>query len=210
MQGKPRNRELSIGLTGGIASGKSTVADMFAQLGIPVIDTDIVARQVVEPGQPGLDAIIDRFGPDLLTRDGHLDRRRLRRLVFDDTNQRQTLEAILHPLIRTRTMELANEASGPYRVLVVPLLVETGFGDLADRVLVVDCPEKQQRSRLLERDDESPGRIKRILAAQAGRQERLAAADDVVDNTGTLEQTRAQVARLHAQYLLQAKNYLKS
>jgi len=198
---QPRNRELRIGLTGGIASGKSTVARMFAEQGVPVIDTDIVARQVVEPGQPGLDAVIDRFGTDLLTRDGHLDRRRLRNLVFDDADQRHALEVIMHPLIRARTIELADQAGGPYQVLVVPLLVETGFSDLIDRVLVIDCPENLQRTRLLARDDETPERVNQILAAQAGRQERLAVADDVVDNTGSLEQTRARVAELHAQYL---------
>jgi len=198
---QPRNRELRIGLTGGIASGKSIVARMFAEQGVPVIDTDIVARQVVEPGQPGLDAVIDRFGTDLLTRDGHLDRRRLRNLVFDDADQRHALEVIMHPLIRARTIELADQAGGPYQVLVVPLLVETGFSDLIDRVLVIDCPENLQRTRLLARDDETPERVNQILAAQAGRQERLAVADDVVDNTGSLEQTRARVAELHAQYL---------
>jgi len=198
---QPRNRELRIGLTGGIASGKSIVARMFAEQGVPVIDTDIVARQVVEPGQPGLDAVIDRFGTDLLTRDGHLDRRRLRNLVFDDADQRHALEVIMHPLIRARTIELADQAGGPYQMLVVPLLVETGFSDLIDRVLVIDCPENLQRTRLLARDDETPERVNQILAAQAGRQERLAVADDVVDNTGSLEQTRARVAELHAQYL---------
>jgi len=198
---QPRNRELRIGLTGGIASGKSTVANMFAELGVPVIDTDIIARQVVEPRQPGLDAVIDRFGTDLLTRDGHLDRRKLRNLVFDDADQRHALEAIVHPLIRARTIELADQAGGPYQVLVVPLLVETGFGALVDRVLVIDCPENQQRTRLLARDDETPERVNQILAAQVDRQERLAAADDVIDNAGSLEQTRARVAELHTQYL---------
>lgn len=198
---KPGNRELRIGLTGGIASGKSTIAGMFAEHGVPVIDTDVVARQVVEPGQPGLNAVIERFGTGLLNGDGTLDRRRLRALVFDDTNQRQALEAIVHPLIRSRTIELANQADGPYQVLVVPLLVETGFRTLVDRVLVVDCSEKQQHTRLLERDDETPERVNRIIAAQAGRHERLAAADDVVDNAGSLEQSRARVAELHAMYL---------
>ena len=202
---KPRNHELRIGLTGGIASGKSTVAQMFIEHGVPVIDTDLVARQVVEPGQPGLDAVIDKFGADLLARDGHIDRRKLRNLVFDDADRRHTLEAILHPLIRARTIELANQAGGPYQVLVVPLLVETGFRALVDRVLVVDCPEKQQRTRLLARDDETPERVNRILAAQAGRRERLAAADEVVDNAGALQQTQARVAELHAMYLRLAK-----
>jgi len=202
---KPFNRELRIGLTGGIASGKSIVADMFADLGVPVIDTDRIARQVVEPGQPGLQAVVRRFGTNLLTREGTLDRRRLRNLVFDDADQRRALEDILHPLIRARTEEQAAAAGGPYQLLVIPLLVETGFPIPVDRVLVVDCPEKQQRSRLLSRDGETPARIDRILAAQAGRQERLAAADDIIENTGTLEQTRRQVEDLHARYLERAK-----
>jgi len=197
----PGDHELRIGLTGGIASGKSTVADLFAATGVPVIDTDSVARQVVEPGQPGLEAIVESFGADLLTRDHHLDRRKLRNLVFGDKNQRRTLEAILHPLIRSRTIEWATQAGGPYQVLVVPLLVETGFRTLVDRVLVVDCPEKQQRARLLARDDETPERVEQMLAAQASRSERLAAADDVIDNAGTLAQTRSQVAERHASYL---------
>jgi len=202
---KPGNRELRIGLTGGIASGKSTVADLFAELGIPVIDTDIVARQVVAPGQPGLKALIDTFGTDLLSEDGHLDRRRLRNLIFDNPDQRLILEGIMHPLIRARTIELINQADGPYQVLVVPLLIETGFRTLVDRVLVVDCPEEQQRARLLTRDNETPERIDRILAAQAHRDERLAAADDILDNSGSFEQTHSQVQQLHTLYLRLAK-----
>lgn len=197
----PRDRELRIGLTGGIASGKSTVADLFAAHGIPVIDADDVARQVVEPGQPGFDAVVKTFGAHLLTPGGHLDRHALRKLVFADKNQRRSLEAILHPLIRTRMIAWANQAGGPYQMLVVPLLIETGFDALVDRVLVVDCPEKLQSSRLLARDDETPARIAQILSAQADRGERLAAADDVIDNTGSVAQTRAQVAERHAFYL---------
>lgn len=196
-----RNRALRIGLTGGIASGKSTVAEIFAELGVPVIDTDIVARQVVAPGQPGLDAVIGKFGTDLLTTDGRLDRQTLRTIVFDDPDKRHALEAILHPLIRARTLEWAQQAGGPYQVFVVPLLVETGFGEIVDRVLVVDCTESQQRSRLLARDNESPESIDRMLAAQAGRAERLTKADDVIDNRGTVAQLRTRVNELHTEYL---------
>jgi len=202
---KPGNHQLRIGLTGGIASGKSTVANLFVELSIAVIDTDIVARQVVEPGQPGLKAVTDAFGANLLSGDGHLDRRRLRNLIFDNPDQRQILEGIVHPLIRARTIELANQAGGPYQILVVPLLIETGFRALVDRVLVVDCSEQQQRARLLTRDDETPERVERILAAQAHRHERLAAADDILDNSGSLEQTRTQVQELHTLYLQLAK-----
>lgn len=201
----PPDRELRIGLTGGIASGKTTVANIFAEHGARLIDTDVIARQVVEPGQPGLDAVVDEFGKELLTPDNRLDRRRMRTLVFDDADRRRTLEAILHPLIRSRAIELANQAGGPYQLLVAPLLVETDFGSLVDRVLVVDCPEKQQRDRLLLRDNETIERVEQILAAQTSRAERLAAADDVIDNSGTPEQTREQVAKLHEQYLQLAK-----
>lgn len=201
---KTRDRELRIGLTGGIASGKSTVADMFADLGVPIIDTDVIAHQTVEPGQPGFDAVVDRFGMGILNEDGRIDRRRLRGLVFENHEERRALEAILHPLIRTRTLELAQQAGGPYQLLVVPLLVETGFAALVDRVLVVDCPEAQQRTRLLARDGETPERVERMLAAQAGRRERLAAADDILENAGSLDETRERVAELHANYLQRA------
>lgn len=193
--------ELRIGLTGGIASGKSTVADLFAELGIPIVDTDVVARQVVEPGQPGLQTVIETFGTDLLSANGDLDRHKLRTRVFNNPAERRVLEEILHPLIRTRTLELARHADGPYLLLVVPLLVETDFHTLVDRILVVDCPADQQRLRLLARDGETPDGVERILAAQASRHERLAAADDVIDNGGTLEETRARVAELHSTYL---------
>jgi len=202
---KPQNRAFRIGLTGGIASGKSLVADRFAEHGVPIIDTDEIARQVVEPGRPGWYAIRTRFGAAVFDSDRRLDRRHLRELVFDDPDARHDLEAALHPLIRARTLEIADRANGPYQVLVVPLMVETGFDALVDRVLVIDCPESVQRSRLLARDDEAPDRIERMLAAQADRQARLSRADDVIDNTGTAEQTRARVDALHERYLQLAR-----
>ena len=194
-------RVMRIGLTGGIASGKSAVAELFAGLGITVIDTDDIAREVVAPGQPGLQAVIDRFGPELLTADGQLDRQGLRKLVFADEASRRDLEAILHPLIRTRSLALAEQASGPYLLLVVPLLLESGFDALVDRVLVVDCPEDLQRARLMARDAETAERSASIVAAQVDRERRLAAADDVIDNSGSLEETGRQVAELHEKYL---------
>lgn len=199
--GQESENILRIGLTGGIASGKSLVADMFAELGVPVIDTDRVARDVVAPGQPALEEIRVKFGPDVILPSGELDRRRLRRLVFEEDSRREALEAILHPSIRRETLVRAGRAGGPYQVLVVPLLVETGFGELTDRVLVVDCPTDVQRARLARRDSDSLAQIDRILAAQASRDERLAAADDVVDNSGSVDETRAQVEALHAMYL---------
>ncbi len=195
------DKVLRIGLTGGIASGKSLVAGFFADLGVPIIDTDRVARDVTEPGQPALREISDRFGGDIIRPDGRLDRRRLRRLIFADASNRAALEAILHPRIRRETLARADRAGGPYQVFVVPLLLESGFGQLVDRVLVIDCPVEMQRMRLLERDAEDPQQVDRILAAQVSRAERLAAADDVIDNSGTIEATRAQVATLHDRYL---------
>lgn len=200
MTGAPDNN-LRIGLTGGIASGKSLVSDCFVQLGVPVVDTDVVARDVTEPGQPALGEIRARFGAGVVGPDGALDRKRLRQLVFGDPVARVDLEAILHPRIRAETLARADRAGGPYQVIVVPLLVETGFGALTDRVLVVDCPVEQQKTRLLARDAETPEQVERMLDAQVSREARLAAADDVIDNSGTVAATQAQVAALHDRYL---------
>jgi dephospho-CoA kinase len=192
---------LRIGLTGGIASGKSFVAAVFTELAVPVIDTDVIARDVVAPGQPGLEAVTREFGPGILTSAGELDRAALRRQVFADDAERHRLEAILHPLIRDRTLAASANAGGPYQVLVVPLLFETGFRQLVDRILVVDCPESMQRERLVSRDSEDPERVERIMSAQLGRQERLSGADDIIDNSGPGAQTRGQVEKLHREYL---------
>lgn len=190
-----------VGLTGGIACGKSFVADLFAQLAIPVIDTDEIARQVVAPGQPGLEAILAEFGPDLLMPGGELDRTALRGRIFADGSDRRRLEAILHPRIRDRAVEMSATLGGPYQIMVVPLLIETNFRQLVDRILVVDCPESLQRERLVARDSEDAGQVDRIMSAQLDRKARLRSADDVIDNAGTKEQTRRQVASLHRRYL---------
>ncbi|MBL8202169.1 MAG: dephospho-CoA kinase [Chromatiales bacterium] len=190
-----------VGLTGGIASGKSTVAGMFAALGVPVIDTDVIAREVVAPGTPGLAAVSAAFGREVLLPDGGLDRRRLRSLVFDDAGRRRRLEAILHPRILERMESLSATAGGPYQVLVIPLLLESGLRGRVDRVLVVDCSESVQRTRLTVRDGESAASADRILAAQLDRQARLEGADDVVANAGTLEDLRRRVLELHGNYL---------
>lgn len=193
---------LTIGLTGGIASGKSLVADYFAELGAPVIDTDVLAREVVEPGEPGLAAVQAEFGDDVLTADGQLDRRKLRTIVFADDAKRRRLEAILHPLIRARVLERLRSLAGvPYAIVVVPLLVETDFGKLVDRVLVVDVPVETQITRLIERDRMSRAQAEAMLAAQVTREARLAHADDVIDNSGDRAATRAEVERLHRRYL---------
>ncbi|MDX1500632.1 MAG: dephospho-CoA kinase [Woeseiaceae bacterium] len=191
---------LRIGLTGGIASGKSTVADMFAALGVPVIDTDVIAREVVAPGEPALAEIRAEFGPGVFDVDGGLDRRALRGIVFAYPEKRRRLEAILHPRIRKVTLARAATAGGPYQLIVVPLLTSSSLRDEVDRVLVVDVEEDTQVARLLARDAESEAQARRILAAQASREERLAIADDVIDNNGSLEATEARVRELDAAY----------
>jgi dephospho-CoA kinase len=198
--GKP----LRVGLTGGIASGKSTVADMFAELGVPVIDTDIIAREVVRPGQPALQEIREAFGDGVFATDGTLDRSAMRAIVFGDEEARRRLEAILHPKIGKATVAQADAAGGAYQIIVVPLLVESSLRAFVDRVLVVDCDEETQVARLLARDAESEAQARRILAAQSSRSERLAIADDVVSNDGNLDDTREQVRALHRRYVIVA------
>lgn len=191
---------LRIGLTGGIASGKSAVADFFARKGVPIIDTDVIAREVVAPGEPALAEIAGEFGSDVLGPDGSLDRRKLRDVVFSDDKRRKTLERILHPRIREVTEERAAAAGGLYQVVVVPLLAESPMKSAMDRILVVDCSEETQLARLRQRDAESEARARRMIDAQASRQERLAIADDVIDNDGSLEETERQVDKLHRKY----------
>ena len=194
------SRPLRVGLTGGIASGKSLVADMFAELGAAVIDTDVIAREVVMPGRPALDEIRQAFGDAAFAGDGSLDREAMRRRIFTDDGAREQLEAILHPRIQRETIRQAEEAGGDYQIIVVPLLVESSLKSFVDRVLVVDCSEETQIERLLARDAESMQRARRILAAQASREERLAIADDVIDNDSDLDSLRQRVEILHASY----------
>ena len=192
---------LKIGLTGGIASGKSSVSEAFLALGVPVIDADAIARELVEPGEPLQVAVVKEFGAGILDRDGHLDRRALRQLVFKDPERRARLNAILHPAIWERlAARAAAAANHPYVVLEVPLLLETGSGDRVDRVLVVDCPEEEQLRRLMRRDKETEAGARAILVAQASRRTRLAAADDVLDNSGGREELRVKVAALDRNY----------
>lgn len=192
---------LRVGLTGGIASGKSTVADMFAELGVGLIDTDVIARQIVEPVEPALAEIVAAFGSGVLRDDGSLDRRRLRDIIFADDADRERLEAILHPRIRREAARQAARAPGPYHIVVVPLLAESPMLNDMDRVLVVDCERETQLERLLARDGETLAQAERILDAQASRDERLAIADDVIRNDGTLADTERRVAELHRLYL---------
>ena len=191
---------LKIGLTGGIASGKSTVANLFADLGVPVIDTDVIARDLVEPGQPALDEIRRQFGDALIDETGHLDRVAMRKLIFADDEARSSLEAILHPRIGAEARRQSKEANGPYQIIVIPLLVQSPLLEFIDRVLVVDCDVEVQIQRLRERDGETEDQARRILAAQATREERLAIADDVIVNNDTLASTRAAVSQLNCQY----------
>ena len=195
-------RPLRIGLTGGIASGKSMVSQRFAELGVPVIDADVASRKVVEPGKPGLAQVVQRFGVGVLDADGQLDRRALRNLIFRDSSLRQALDAILHPLIRDEMEREAGEAKGPYVIMAIPLLVESGTaGKRVDRVLVVDADEMLQIQRLHARDGASAEQARTILASQASRAARLACADDVLLNAGSVAELRQAVDRLHEQYL---------
>ncbi|MFO1494652.1 MAG: dephospho-CoA kinase [Lysobacterales bacterium] len=190
-----------VGLTGGIASGKSAVAAALVQLGATLVDTDVIAREVVEPGSEGLAAVCARFGPDVLTADGSLDRAALRRRVFEDAPARQSLEAILHPRIRAVAAAQVGAAAGPYVVLAVPLLVESAQYDWVQRVLVVDCDPASQRARLQARDGISVDLADRMLAAQADRPARLACADEVIRNTGSLDALQRQARCCHRRYL---------
>ena len=201
MKSSPPAAPFRVGLTGGIASGKSTVADILANLGAQIIDTDIVAREVVEPGQPALDEIREAFGDMVFHADESLDRRALRKRIFKNPADRQRLEGILHPRIRRATMAQAEILEGPYQVLVVPLLTGSALTREMDRILVVDCDEETQLRRLLERDTETEDQARRILAAQSSRSERNAIADDIIQNDGSLRDLEAATRRIHERYI---------
>lgn len=194
-----------IGLTGGIGSGKSEVGRRFAALGIPVIDTDEIARELVRPGSAALAEIASAFGAEILTADGELDRRRLRDLVFANDTQRRRLEDILHPRIREHVGETVARLTAPYVVVVIPLLMETRYPIPVDRVLVVDAPEELQVRRVMTRDQVDETDARRIVARQISREQRLASADDVIDNTGELDALDLQVAELHRRYFAAAR-----
>lgn len=198
---QPAKRVLRVGLTGGIASGKSTVSTAFTQLGVPVIDADEVAREVVAPGTPGLQAVVRRFGEQVLDPAGALNRGALRAMIFQDPQARRDLEAILHPLIRHRMDTLAEATTGPYVVMAIPLLVEGGPSDRVDRILVVDTDESAQVQRVQTRDHVDEAQARAILAAQASRAQRLSVADDVLENRGSVAELRQAVEKLHSRYL---------
>jgi dephospho-CoA kinase len=194
-------RVYRVGLTGGIASGKSTAAGFFEGLGVPILDSDKIAREVVEPGQPPLEHLVKRFGPSILTPDGRLDRPALRDIVFSDPKARADLEALTHPAIGAAMEARSAETGGPYQILVIPLLVEKNLSSHVDRVLVIDCDEALQVSRIHQRDGSSPEQAEAILRAQAPRAARLRAADDVIRNDAAIDSVQKQVAALHARYL---------
>ena len=189
-----------VGLTGGIGSGKSTVCQLFAEQGVPIIDTDLIAHQLVAPGQAALAKIIAAFGHRIVTSDGELDRPRLRELVFHHAEKRETLEAILHPLIRQAALEQIQQLHSAYCILVVPLLVEKGWYTMVNRVLVIDAPVELQRDRVKQRNGYSDSQIDAIMRQQASRQQRLAHADDVIVNDGPLAQIATDVLNLHQKY----------
>lgn len=191
----------AVGLTGGIGSGKTAVSDSFARLGVPILDTDIIARELVEPGQPALQEITETFGQECLDAQGRLDRAALKRQVFADPNQRHKLETILHPRIRHTVQERQQRLSAPYCIVVIPLLVEAGLSTTVQRVLVVDTPVATQILRVHHRDGLPEAQIQQILAAQASREARLAVADDVLLNDGDMQQLNNAVIELHHYYL---------
>ncbi len=190
-----------LGLTGGIGSGKSAVAQHFIDLGVHLVDADHAARWVVEPGKPALAKIAEHFGSDVLQADGQLDRAALRNRIFADANERRWLEALLHPLIGQEIIQYLARAESPYAILVSPLLVESGQHKLTQRILVVDAPEKLQVQRTMARDQSSNEQVQAILKAQASREERLQHAHDVLLNDQDLPWLQAEVERLHAFYL---------
>lgn len=196
---------LRIGLTGGIGSGKTAASDHFARLGAEVIDTDLLSRELVEPGQAALKEIVDSFGDQVLTADGHLDRARLGELVFGRPEARQQLEAILHPRIREAMLLRAEQSQAPYVVFVIPLLFETGQQALVDRVLLIDVPEDLQRARVAERDQLDDARITRIMSAQTDRETRRSNADDIVCNDGDIASLHAEIEKLHRKYMDQVE-----
>jgi len=191
-----------VGLTGGIGSGKSAAAQAFEELGIVVIDTDAIAHALTAPGGAAIAPIRAAFGADYLTAEGALSRARMRELVFADAAKKRQLEAILHPMIRAQTNELAQAARSAYVILMVPLLIESrDYHKRCQRILVVDCPEELQLARVIARSGLAAEQVRAIMATQVSRETRLAAADDVIDNSLDLANLRRQVEALHARYL---------
>ena len=192
---------LRVGLTGGIGSGKSTVCNYFRKVGAAIVDTDILAREVVEPGSSGLELIVKHFSQAILLEDGSLNRDTLRKIAFNDPNKRQLLESILHPLIRQRLKNILVTIKADYVIIAIPLLLEKGWQAEVDRILVVDCTEEQQVERIIQRDGNDRSLIMKIIQSQVSRHQRLAAADDIIHNNNDMVAIREQVEKLHKQYL---------
>jgi dephospho-CoA kinase len=202
---------LTVGLTGGIGSGKSVVARLFAERGVDIVDTDAIARGLTVAHGAAMPALLAAFGEEFSDAHGALDRARMRALVFSQPDAKRRLEGILHPMIRAAVLAESLLGTGPYVLFDVPLLVESGtWKDRVDRVLVVDCPEAVQVARVIARSALPAGQVQAIMAAQATRQARLAAADDVIDNGGELAALLPQVDRLHATYLTMAEEAVKN
>jgi dephospho-CoA kinase len=196
----------AVGLTGGIGSGKSTVAELFRAYGAGIVDTDEISRTLTAPGQPAVDEIARRFGPQFVAPDGSLDRVRMRNLVYSDASARKDLEGILHPLIRQQSMLQIQESKAPYVVIVVPLLIETGaYRGMTGRILVVDCEPETQVRRVMERSGLRRDEVLSIVRSQASREQRLHEADDIIHNDSDLEALRTQVRPLHYRYLEHAR-----
>ena len=194
-----------VGLTGGIGSGKTAASDHFKTLGIEIVDADVASRVVVEPNTPALKKIAEHFGPDILSPDQSLNRAKLRELIFSNPEEKQWLENLLHPLIRQHITHSLQTATSPYVIFVSPLLVESGQETLCDRLLVIDVPQDLQLKRTMQRDSNDAEQVKRIMASQADRNDRLQKATDVIENTAGLKQLQQKVETLHQQYLAQAQ-----
>jgi dephospho-CoA kinase len=192
---------IRIGLTGGIGSGKSAVTDRFKRFGIPVIDSDILTRELVTPGSPALQIIVQRFGEAIVAPDGHLDRKALRTIIFNDQQARRDLESILHPAVREEIFKRLSSLDAPYCLVVVPLLVESGMTAMFERIIVVDCNETQQIERVMQRDGSSEQEAHTILDSQVNRRDRLDFATDIIQNTGDFNDLDRKVERLHHFFL---------
>ena len=199
-----------VGVTGGIGSGKTAATDEFVRLGITIVDADVASRIVVEPGTPGLAAIAEHFGPELLLADGTLNRAAMRQRIFSNPEEKQWLESLLHPLIGNEIRRQLACSTSPYSILVSPLLIETTQATLCDRIVVVDADEDTQLARTVTRDNNDEAQVRRIIAAQAQRQDRLAAADDIIDNSTTIESLIHQVRTLHDQFIQLANEKAKA
>jgi dephospho-CoA kinase len=198
------NQKFVVGLTGGIASGKTTVANLFAEFGIELVDADVIAREVVAKGSTGLSAIVDHFGDEILLANGQLDRATLRNKVFNNETQRLWLNNLLHPMIRQKMLDQVQASTSKYVIMVVPLLFENQLDSLVSTTLVVDISPELQISRTMQRDGVSQQQVEHILASQMSRQQRIDKANHIIDNQGDIELLRSQVTRLHQLFLQQA------